>query len=160
MVEDETAKHEAIMSSNIVVGTKVLHKSGGSAKRGADARQGVVRRVYTVTKKGKPVVKCAVDWPANRINGDGWHRSDVLASALVLATDEEVERRRSINRAINEKNEERSRQQWAILEAELTKQGLRMARGTESRSPNAVNVRLSNGCNVWALPLTIFAVSR
>lgn len=153
-VEDETAKQEAIVATGLTINAKVLHKSGGSDKRGADARQGIVKHIYTITKRGAIAVRVAVDWPApNRINGDGWHRSDVLASALVLATDEEVERRRSINRAINEKNEERSRQQWAILEAELTKQGLRMARGTESRSPNAVNVRLSNGCNVWVLPI-------
>lgn len=156
MVEDETAKHEAIMSSNIVVGTKVLHKSGGSAKRGADARQGVVRRVYTVTKKGKPVVKCAVDWPApNRINGDGWHRSDVLASSLVIASVQEVERRRALNRAINARNQERARQMAATIDAELATQGFRLAHGHESRLPEARNIRLSNGCNVWVLPMLV-----
>lgn len=100
--EDETAKQEAIAASGLAAGSRVLHKSGGSAKRGADARVGVVQRVYAVSKGyGEFVVKASVDWPApRRINGDGWHRSDVLTSALILATDEEIERRRELNRAL------------------------------------------------------------
>jgi len=155
-VEDETAKREAIEASGLTAGCKVLHKGGGSAKRGADARIGVVQNVYTVVKRGKITVRAAVDWPApNRINGDGWHRSDVLASALVLATPEEIERRRSLNRAINERNNEHSRQMAAALDAELAERGLRLARGVESRSVDAINVKISNGCNVWALPLIL-----
>ena len=108
-IEDETTKQEAVNATGLHIGAKVLHKSRGSAKRGADARQGIVKRVYTVyDKNGKLLVKVAVDWPApRRINGDGWHRSDLLASAVILATDEEVERRRAVNRTLFETNEAR-----------------------------------------------------
>lgn len=153
-VEDETAKHEAIAATGLTLNAKVLHKSGGSEKRGADARQGIVKHIYTIRKRGTITVRVAVDWPApNRINGDGWHRSDVLASALVLATDEEVERRRGLNRAINARNQERSRQMAATIDVELATQGFRLAHGHDSRLPEARNIRLSNGCNVWVLPL-------
>ncbi len=154
VVEDETAKQEAIAATGLTVGASVLRKSAGSEQRGSDARQGVIKHLYTITKRGALAVRAAVDWPApNRINGDGWHRSDVLASALVLATDEEVERRRQLNREINTRNQERSRQMAAAIDAELAAHGLRLARGYDSRLPEARNVRLSNGCNVWTLPL-------
>jgi len=153
VVEDETAKHEAIAASGLVVGCKVLHRSGGGAKRGADARQGIVRSVYTVTKRGTIAVKVAVDWPApNRIGGDGWHRSDVLASAVILATDEEIARRRALNRAINERNKVHYQAQSAALDSELAAQGLRLD-AAGGRTQGAINVRLASGCNVWALPL-------
>jgi hypothetical protein len=153
IVEDETAKQELIAATGLAVGMAVLHKSGGSTKRGADARRGIVQRIYTVTKQHKIAVRVSVDWPApNRINGDGWHRSDVLASAIIPATDEEIQRRRAINRSINERNQAHYRAQAAAIDAELAGQGLRLAHGDESRAPQAINVRLSNGCNVWALP--------
>lgn len=153
VVEDETAKQEAIAKSGLAVGMRVLRKSGGSSKRGADARQGVIRNVYTVSKRDLPLVRCSVDWPApNRIGGDGWHRSDVLASAIIPATEGEISRRRSLNRSINEQNQAHYRAQAAALDNELAAQGLRLDRGG-GRTQGAVNVRLSNGCNVWALPL-------
>lgn len=154
VTEDVTAEQEAMAACGLVIGASVLHKSAGSAKKGADARVGTVKRIYIARKNGEILVRCSVDWPApNRINGDGWHRSDVLASALVVATNEEIERRRALNRAIAEENRARSRLLAAVLDAELAAMGLRLAHGQESHLPDAQNVRLSNGCNVWALPL-------
>lgn len=103
--EEQAGRNTALALCSFTVGDRVLHKSGGSAERGADARVGIVRRVYTVAKTTRTahtfVAKLSVDWPApRRIGGDGWHRSDVLASAVIPATDEEIERRRAINRAI------------------------------------------------------------
>lgn len=101
IVEDETAKQETIKACGFTVGSEVLHKSGGSSKRGADARVGIVKRVWADSSFR---VHLSVDWPApRRINGDGWHRSDVLASAVISAATEEIERRRSLNRAVNER---------------------------------------------------------
>jgi hypothetical protein len=60
-------------------------QSGDQVRR-RDGTIGIVR--YAFVQTGHPDrVKIAVDWPApNRIGGDGWRRSTVLASALTLAT--------------------------------------------------------------------------
>jgi hypothetical protein len=99
--QERDGRLAALVACPFKVDDRVLHKSGGSTKRGADARVGVVKRIYTVRGKSCYVTKLSVDWPApRRINGDGWHRSDVLASAVIPATDTEIERRRGLNRAL------------------------------------------------------------
>lgn len=64
-------------------------------RRGTDARVGIVRSI-----RGP---RADVDWPApRRINGDGWHCSHIAVSSLIIASDAEVERRRSVNRTRRE----------------------------------------------------------
>lgn len=100
------ARDAALATCAFAVGDRVLHRAKGSAKRGADARAGVVRRVYASEGARGIVAKLSVDWPTpNRIGGDGWHRSDVTASAVILATAEEIERRRALNRVVNARNQ-------------------------------------------------------
>lgn len=99
------------------VGDRVLHKSGGSAKHGADARVGVVkavrlvpppRQMWHTTTERVPILD--IDWPApNRIGGDGWHRSTIKPAGVILATADEVERRRAINRERNARLEAEAR---------------------------------------------------
>lgn len=61
-------------------------KAGDHVKR-RDGKVGTVRYAFVQTgNSSRPDrVKVAVDWPApNRIGGDGWHRSTVLAGSLTL----------------------------------------------------------------------------
>lgn len=62
---------------------KCPFKAGDRVRRGDSSAVGIVRAVYTVPKGHGYVARVSVDWPApRRINGDGWHRSDVLATSL------------------------------------------------------------------------------
>lgn len=122
--EEEEARHNAALDAcPFKVGDRVMHKSGnhGSIRwNGADV--GVVKAVYTTAKTTRTahirVAKLSVDWPAPcRIGGDGWRRSNVLASAVIPATEEEVERWRALNRARHERLEAQRDQDRLALEA-------------------------------------------
>lgn len=61
----------------------------GDQVRRRDGAVGTVRYAFVQTGDSRRPdrVKVVVDWPApQRIGGDGWHRSTVLASSLILAT--------------------------------------------------------------------------
>jgi hypothetical protein len=74
----------------ITIGTRVLRK------RGTDARVGTVVRFVAWQR-------VEIAWPApRRINGCGTRKSPIGVASIVPATDEEVERRRAINRAAHE----------------------------------------------------------
>lgn len=64
--------------------------TAGDQVRRRDGKVGIVR--YAFVQRGNSSrpdrVKVAVDWPApHRIGGDGWHRSNVLASSLMQVSD-------------------------------------------------------------------------
>ncbi len=91
--EEQAKRAAALAACPFAVGDKVLHKSGTDASVG-----GTVKRIYTIEKvverRWVRVARVSVDWPApHRIGGDGWHRSDVLATAIIPMTDAEIERR-------------------------------------------------------------------
>ena len=84
VVEDETAKQEAIAACGLAVGDHVTRTRGGSV--------GIVRALVTADNTGRNVatarrdelhVTAVVDWPApGRINGSGWRRDRMRAASL------------------------------------------------------------------------------
>ncbi len=77
MAQTERAARAALLAS-------CPFKAGDQVRR-RDGTVGVVQYAFIQTGDSRRPdrVKVAVDWPApNRIGGDGWHRSTVLASAL------------------------------------------------------------------------------
>lgn len=72
---EKNARAALLASCPFKVGDRVRRRNGAI---------GIVRYAFVQTGRADRV-KVAVDWPApHRIGGDGWHRSTVLASALVL----------------------------------------------------------------------------